>query len=111
MKIIADDGTEFDSVESCLAHEATLPYLKLFAEVEAAVAQDAAFAGKIEALAGKLRRERYDRGEHKFRRTRAAPDPTQPFGSKSSGATTRQSNESDSGSSQIRPDAREGEAA
>ena len=68
MKIIADDGTEFDSVESCLAHEATLPYLKLFAEVEAAVAQDAAFAGKIEALAGKLRRERYDRGEHKFRR-------------------------------------------
>ena len=68
MKIIADDGTEFATTAACLAHEETLPYLKLFAEVEAAVAQDAAFAGKIEALAGKLRRERYDRGEHKFRR-------------------------------------------
>lgn len=68
MKIIADDGTQFDSGEACLAHEATLPYLKLFAEVEAAVAQDAAFAGKIEALAGKLRQARYDRGEQKFRR-------------------------------------------
>jgi hypothetical protein len=81
MKILADDGTEFDSVESCLAHEATLPYLKLLAEVEAACAQDAAFAAKIEAMAGKLRKERYDRGEHKFRRKAkdeappTAPDP------------------------------------
>ena len=62
MKIIADDGTQFDTIEACLAHEATLPYLKLFAEVEAAVAQDAAFAGKIEALGFRLRRERYERG-------------------------------------------------
>ena len=84
MKIIADDGTEFDSVESCLAHEATLPYLKLFAEVEAAVAQDAAFAGKIEALAGKLRRERYDRGEHKFRRKAKDEPPRQITGAAAS---------------------------
>lgn len=71
MKIIADDGTQFDTVDACLAHEATLPYLKLFAEVEAAVAQDAAFAAKIEALGFRLRRERYDRGE---KRTRTPKD-------------------------------------
>lgn len=71
MKILADDGTEFDNVDACLAHEATLPYLKLFAEVEAAVHADAAFAAKIEALGFRLRRERYERGE---KRTRAHKD-------------------------------------
>jgi hypothetical protein len=75
MKIMADDGTQFDSVEACLAHEATLPYLKLLAEVEAAVAQDAAFAGKIEALGTKLARERRERGDLR-RERRPKDEPT-----------------------------------
>ena len=74
MKILADDGTQFDTIEACLAHEATLPYLKLFAEVEAAVAQEAAFAGKIEALGFRLRRERYERGEKRTRAPKADPE-------------------------------------
>jgi hypothetical protein len=72
MKIIADDGTEFPSVEACLAHETTLPYLKLLAEVEAAIAQDAAFAGKIEALGTKLARERRANGDFKRERLKQA---------------------------------------
>lgn len=75
MKIRSDDGTEFNSVEACLAHETTLPYLKLFAEVEAAVAQDAAFAGKIEALGTKLTRERLARGESRRPGRKAKTDP------------------------------------
>ena len=75
MKILADDGTQFDTIEACLAHEATLPYLKLFAEAEAAVAQDAAFAGKIEALGTKLTRERLARGESRRPGRKAKDEP------------------------------------
>ena len=43
--------------------------VKLFAEVEAAVAQEAAFAGKIEALGTRIARERRASGD--LKRTRA----------------------------------------
>ena len=88
MKILADDGTQFDTIEACLAHEATLPYLKLFAEVEAAVAEDSAFAGKIEALGTRIARERRASGD--LKRTRAPKaDPeggTSGFSTRNEGA-------------------------
>lgn len=110
MKIIADDGTEFATTEACLAHEAKLPYLKMYAEVEAAVAHDVIFAAKIEALGFRLRRERYERGEKRERKA-TPPDPTPPSASASSGPTPQQSSESGDGLVQSNPDAREEEAA
>ena len=89
MKIIADDGTQFDTIEACLAHEATLPYLKLFAEVEAAVAQDDAFAGKISALGFRLRRERDERVAERMRAPKADPESgASGFSTRNEGAAT-----------------------
>lgn len=74
MKILADDGTEHATIEACLAHEAQFPFIKLFNDVEAAVAQDAAFAARIEALGTKLARDRLARGESR-RPGRKAKEP------------------------------------
>ena len=74
MKITADDGTPFDTVEECLAYEERLPLRKLLAEVEEAVANDADFADKIEKIGTSLARARIAAGNLK-RQRKAKDDP------------------------------------
>lgn len=81
----ADDGKVFTEMASCLAYEARLTFIRLFDQTINAVAADADFRDKIEALGTQLARDRRERGELRRERKRrgdngsAEPPPDPPL--------------------------------
>ena len=54
ISITADDGTPFETQEECLAYEAALPLMKLFADIEHIAAESPERALDVERRARKL---------------------------------------------------------